>query len=246
MSALARFEGFMERMVEGSVQRLFRSPVQPAEIARRLERAMESQQAISVDRVIVPSFYRAFLNPEDFRVFDPIQESLEREMANYLRELAQERGFTLLDHPIVDVAPDPAVARRGIQVVAEMGASPGGSGPAAPDRTQVISAGGNVAAPRAATQAKLVLQAPDGSHVFPLEAAMVTVGRGLNNDLIVEDPRVSRQHAQFRLKARRYYVSDTGSTNGTYVNGAALTTEQPLRDGDMVSFGGLEMQFQQR
>src|ERR671916_2354188 len=124
MSALSRFEGFMENIVEGSVQRLVRSPVQPAEIARRLERAMESQQTISVDRVIVPAFYRAFLNPDDFRVLEPIQESLEREMANYLQDLARERGFTLLEHPLVDVAPDPAVARRGIQVVAEMSAGP--------------------------------------------------------------------------------------------------------------------------
>ena len=65
MPALARFESFMENMVEGSVARLFRSPVQPAEIAKRLERAMETQQTISVRRVIVPNVYRAFLNPQD-------------------------------------------------------------------------------------------------------------------------------------------------------------------------------------
>src|SRR5918998_6740908 len=138
MSALSRFEGFMSNIVEGSVQRLVRSPVQPAEIARRLERAMESQQTISVDRVIVPAFYRAFLNPEDFRAFEPIQESLEREMSNYLRELAHERGFSLLEHPFVDVAPDPAVPRRGIQVIAEMGASPDGGPKVGIDSTQVI------------------------------------------------------------------------------------------------------------
>src|ERR671933_3093132 len=136
MSALSRFEGFMENVVEGSVQRLFRSPVQPAEIARRLERAMESQQTISVERVIVPAFYRAFLTPEDFKAFEPVQESLEREMANYLRDLANERGFSLLEHPFVDVAPDPAVPRRGIQVVAEMSAGAAAGGV---DSTQVIS-----------------------------------------------------------------------------------------------------------
>src|SRR3712207_6344386 len=118
MSALSRFERFMENVVEGSVQRLFRSPVQPAEIARRLERAMESQQTISVDRVIVPAFYRAFLNPEDFRGLEQYQDDLEREMAIYLQDLARERGFALLEHPQVDMAPDPAVPRRGIQVVA--------------------------------------------------------------------------------------------------------------------------------
>lgn len=248
MSALGKFEGFMERMVEGSMQRLFRSPVQPAEIARRLERAMESQQAISVDRIIVPSFYRAFLNPEDFKVFDPIQDELEREMANYLRELAQERGFALLEHPIVDVAPDPAVARRSIQIVAEMSAGSAQSGPVAPDRTQVIptSGGGGAAAGRVAVQSHLILDTAEGQHAFPLETAMITIGRGLNNDLIVEDPRVSRQHAQLRLKSRRYFIGDTGSTNGTFVNGTAVAAEQPLRDGDIVSLGGLEMRFQQR
>lgn len=234
----------MENIVEGSVQRLFRSPVQPAEIARRLERAMESQQTISVDRVIVPSFYRAFLNPEDFKSFEPIQESLEREMANYLGELAQERGFALLEHPFVDVAPDPAVSRRGIQVVAEMSAG-GGAGGGTVDSTQVISTGATPAG-RGQPTARLVLDTQDGPHVFPLETNLITVGRGLNNDLIVEDPRVSRQHAQIRYKSRRYFIGDTGSTNGTYVNGTAVTTDQVLHDGDTVSFGGLEMRFEQR
>ena len=176
MSALSSFEGFMERVVEGSVQRLFRSPVQPAEIARRLERAMESQQAISVDSVIVPSYYRAFLNPEDFKVFDPIQDELERQMANYLRDLAQERGFTLLAHPVVDVAPDPAVARRGIQVVAEMSGAPPGGPTNAPDRTQVIPTATNAGgvATRSPVLAQLVLQTPDGPHTFPLDTNFIT------------------------------------------------------------------------
>src|ERR671939_1261416 len=84
MSALARFESFMENMVEGSVARLFRSPIQPAEIAKRLERAMESQQTISVRRVIVPNVYRAFLNPQDFIAFQNVRSEMEREMATYL------------------------------------------------------------------------------------------------------------------------------------------------------------------
>ena len=245
MSALSRFEGFMNNIVEGTARRVFRSPVQPAEIARRLERAMESQQTISVDRVIVPAFYRAFLNPEDFRVLEPIQESLEREMAVYLSDLARERGFSLLEHPGVDVAPDPAVARRGIQVVAEMSAGPRGRGQPGIDHTQVIEQGGAQPA-RAVQTAQLVLETPDGPHAFPIETNLVKIGRGLDNDLIVEDPRVSRQHAHIRYKSRRYFLGDAGSTNGTYINGTAVTTDQVLHDGDTVSFGGLEMRFQQR
>src|SRR5688572_3800360 len=106
MSALSRFEQLMEQMVEGSVARLFRSPVQPVEIARRLERAMESSQSISVKRVIVPSFYRAYLNPQDFTAFQPVRAQLEQEMAGYLTDLAAERGFTMLEHPRVVLAED--------------------------------------------------------------------------------------------------------------------------------------------
>ncbi len=249
MSALSRFEGFMESVVEGSAKRLFRSPITAAEITRRLERAMESQQAITVDRVIVPSFYRAFLNPEDFRAFEPIQEELEREMANYLRDLARERGFTLLQHPVVDVAPDPAVGRRNIQVVAEMAGGQARSANPADglESTQVIPSKGPVPLPQqAGPYAELVMQTASGGHTFPIESNLVTIGRGLNNDIILEDPRISRQHAQLRYKSRRFLIADQGSTNGTYVNGTPVTTEQVLRAGDIVSLGGLELIFQQR
>ena len=74
----------------------------------------------------------------------------------------------------------------------------------------------------------------------------MTIGRGLNNTIVLEDPRISRQHAQVRWKSRRFLISDLGSTNGTYVNGAPVSAEQVLRAGDIVSLGGLEMVFQQR
>ena len=237
----------METMVEGSAKRLFRSPVTAAEITRRLERAMESQQTITVDRIIVPNFYRAFLNPEDFRAFEPIQVELEREMANYLRDLARERGFTLLQHPIVDVAPDPAVGRRNIQVVAEMsGAQPQpGAGGGQIDNTQVIQSKNVPQQRQTGMSAELVMQTAGGTHAFPLDANLLSIGRGLNNDIVLEDPRISRQHAQIRFKSRRFLLSDQGSTNGTYVNGTPVTTEQVLRNGDVVSLGGLELVFQQ-
>lgn len=238
----------MERTFEGSARRLFRSQVTPAEITRRLERAMESQQTITVDRVIVPSFYRAFLNPEDFAAYEAFQDNLENEMANYLRDLARERGFSLLQHPVVDVAPDPAVSRRTIQVVAEMtgvhpGNHPGGAAPVDADTTQVIPPSSRKGSH---SGAELVMQTVEGPHAFALDVDLATIGRGLNNTIVLEDPRISRQHAQVRWKSRRFLISDLGSTNGTYVNGAPVSAEQVLRGGDIVSLGGLEMVFQQR
>jgi hypothetical protein len=241
MSALSRFEQFMENLVEGSVARFFRSPVQPAEIAKRLERAMESQQTISVRRVIVPNVYRVFLNPLDYAAFQPIRAEMEREMAVYLSELANERNFTMLAHPKVQLAEDSAVPRRSIQVIAETSSAT----PAGQDNTQVMSMTSQLKAPaQARTRALLLLQTPEGPHPIPLESTQLTLGRGLSNDIIIEDTRVSRHHAQLRYKNRRFWLTDLGSTNGTFVNGEP-TVEAALRDSDVVSLGGLEMIFRE-
>jgi hypothetical protein len=241
VSALNHFEQFMENMVEGSVARLFRSPVQPAEIAKRLERAMESQQTISVKRIIVPNVYKAYLHPQDFSAFQPMQADMEREMAVYLRELADERNFSMLAHPVVTLNADPGVARRSIQVVAETVSAQ--DAPA--NQTQVMMGTANLAnAPVTRASAMLLLRTTQGPHHIPLESTLLTIGRGLSNDIILEDARVSRHHAQLRYKTRRFWVTDLGSTNGTFVNGERVN-EAPLRDGDTVSLGGLEMTFRE-
>src|SRR5205823_11863712 len=109
--------------------------------------------------------------------------------------------------------------------------------------TQIFQPPTGAAAP-AQPRARLLLATPSGTHVIPLESTPLTIGRGLNNDIILEDTRVSRHHAQLRYRARRFFLSDLGSTNGTYVNSEAVE-EQALKDGDVVSLGGLELTFKE-
>jgi sulfur carrier protein ThiS len=248
MSALGRFESFLEQMVEGSVARFFRSQIQPSEIARRLERAMEAQQTISVSRVIVPNVYRVFLHPSDFVVLQPIHAELEREMATYLVDLARERGFSMIDHPLVELSGDEAVPRRVIQVVAEAGHGQAGQA----QSTQVMQAPAinppqhvpQPQPPRAQALSFLQLHTSGGAQRIPLESTYLRVGRGLDNDIILEDSRVSRYHAQLNYRARRFYISDVGSTNGTFVNGERIG-DHALRDGDVISLGGLELVYRE-
>jgi pSer/pThr/pTyr-binding forkhead associated (FHA) protein len=165
---------------------------------------------------------------------------MEREMATYLAELAQERGFTMLEHPKVELNADTSVPRHGIQVIAETVSA----GPTADagGHTQVIQP--PTAGPTAQARARLLLAAGGSTHVIPLESTQLTIGRGLNNDVILEDTRVSRHHAQLRYRARRFWLSDLGSTNGTFINGEQVA-EQALRDGDTISLGGLELIFKE-
>ena len=52
------------------------------------------------------------------------------------------------------------------------------------------------------------------------------------------------QNAEIRYRARRFWLSDLGSTNGTFINGEQVA-EQALRDGDTISLGGLELTFKE-
>ncbi len=231
----------MEGMVEGNVARLFRSPIQPAEIGKRLERAMESQQTISLGRIIVPNNYQAHLHPDDFAAFEPVRQNLEQEMARYLAELAKERGFSMLNYPKVELIGDPSVKQRSIMVTGQMTEATsshlGG-------HTQMMSIDSGPRPAPSQPSATLILYTDQGEHRIPLAASVLNLGRALNNDVILEDSRVSREHAQIRYRARRFWVNDLHSTNGTFVNGDPVQ-ERDLRHGDIISLGGLELRFEE-
>jgi pSer/pThr/pTyr-binding forkhead associated (FHA) protein len=97
---------------------------------------------------------------------------------------------------------------------------------------------------QAQRRAMLLLETPEGPHPIPLESTLLTLGRGLANDIILEDTRVSRHHAQLRYKNRRFWVTDLNSTNGTFINGERIS-EADLRNGDVLSLGGLELTFRE-
>ncbi len=76
-----------------------------------------------------------------------------------------------------------------------------------------------------------------------LAEALVTVGRGPENAIQLDDASVSSRHAELRAIERTYQLRDLGSTNGTFVNGKAAT-EIMLRHGDRIRFGGIQARFE--
>ncbi len=96
VNILDRFEQSFERLMEGSVGRLFRSPVQPAEIGRKLERAMVSNQVVSVDSTLVPNDYRVAMHPQDMVLFVDFVPALCRQMEAWLNDA--RRRSRVLDH----------------------------------------------------------------------------------------------------------------------------------------------------
>ena len=87
-------------------------------------------------------------------------------------------------------------------------------------------------------QTRLVmLQGPQPDRFFGLSEAEISVGREMQNQIVIGDPEVSRRHALLRQTRDGYTIEDLGSTNGTFVNGARIIRAIPLADGDRISLG---------
>ncbi len=84
----------------------------------------------------------------------------------------------------------------------------------------------------------------DGRKVFPLNGLVINIGRRLENQLAIDDPRVSRTHAQLRAIKGRYVVFDLNSTGGTFINGQRAS-QSILYPGDVISLAGVSLIFGQ-
>jgi hypothetical protein len=83
---------------------------------------------------------------------------------------------------------------------------------------------------------------PGSVHVLDLTA--LTIGRGAQNDLALEqDDFASARHARFEPRRDGVWVSDGGSTNGTFVNGARLSKPRRLSPGDVVRVGSTDLRY---
>ena len=81
---------------------------------------------------------------------------------------------------------------------------------------------------------------PRSGEVIPIDFELLTLGRDSASDVSLEDPKVSRRHAQLEVRAGQLYVRDLGSTNGTFVN-SRLIQEERLELGDVITIGTTEL-----
>src|SRR6186997_2211540 len=135
MPPLTAVERFFERLFERPSARLFRARLQPVQLQRRIERAMEGERLTTSDRTLVPNRYVVHLHPTDLAEFGDMTGTLASELADGALAFARAHRYTVVDRPRVDLLADPTVERTDIRVdarFAEPVAGRGGHGLAAP------------------------------------------------------------------------------------------------------------------
>jgi hypothetical protein len=96
--------------------------------------------------------------------------------------------------------------------------------------------------------ARLIIRMPQGGNQnYPVEKAIINIGRQLSNDIIVEDKRVSRYHAQIKYQVDgQFVIYDLGSTNGITINNTPHMRQHVLRNGDKFTIGSYDFHFERR
>ena len=128
MRSMSRVERFFERLVERPSARLFRTRLQPIQVLRRIERAMEAGRVRRDGRTLAPETFEVRLSPGDL-------ESLGRadvvatDLASGALAFARSRNLVLIDRPRVSLRPDDALVRGEIEVDAEIGEAAPSDGP---------------------------------------------------------------------------------------------------------------------
>jgi predicted component of type VI protein secretion system len=80
-------------------------------------------------------------------------------------------------------------------------------------------------------------QGPQPGQTFMLDRDWLTIGRDPSNDIVINDPQVSRQHARITRQGQMVVIEDLGSTNGSFANGVRLTGPHVLSNGDVIGLG---------
>ncbi len=245
MGVLGKVEGWLESMFEGPFTRVFRPRVQPAVIAKRLERSMEENQTVGVGKVFAPNTYEVSLNPREYEDFDRYRNSLEREMSSHLQERARAMNLSLISRPQVKLISDERVRVGSVHVSSWLQDMDSGEGLGQVEFTQPIEIQRVRRTQQPQTATLTVVAGPHSGRRYSLPSSGVRLGRGTDNEVVLEDPRVSRNHAEVFMRGNEWALRDLGSTNGTYVNGYGIR-ERALESGDRISLGGVEFVFHAR
>jgi len=245
---LKNIENKIAGLVEGTFSRAFKSEVRPVEIARKLAREMEEHKTFSVSRVYVPNEYAVYLSPQDRERFADYEGALAKELSGYLLEHARREKLALLSRPAIEFRMDDRLRLGEFGIQARMVQPPEEERPA-PGRgemghTMVYSAAERLEEPledrRGPVGTALVLV--DGRRMV-LEGARAVVGRSRECEIVVDDPNVSRKHAEIEHAADGWAVRDLDSTNGVIVNGRRIVAPHPLSPGDRMEIGTSEIVF---
>jgi hypothetical protein len=259
MKLLSKFEASVRGVIEGLSVRVFRTRLEPVELAKKLEQTLEVEARVMPDGALAPNLYDVSLSRKDYDQYNPFRQSLCQQMQEHLTNVARTRGYRLNSRPVVELRLDARLVTGQVRIEASF-VDPQHV-PADPhlardlanaglQQTQMLSGAGAPAgapvAPPGLPQARLTLyQGQSPVRMYPINREIMNIGRHFSNDVVIQEPQLSRYHARIEYQNGTFVIYDLASTNGVRVNGIR-TSQQVLHSGDRIRIGSVELLFERR
>lgn len=227
--SFSRFEALARRLVEGSFKRLFGGRLEPLEVATQLARVVEdSQQSGKVATRFMVKF-----NPADYDAILAAHSSLADDLAQYVLEMAREASLVLPVRPEILLLTDASLDVHEVRIKAIHPESPQAN------TTQIhrLQKSGMDEIQQAIAEVDAYLIVSGRQHV-PLDKPLVSIGRRMDNDIVLDSGAVSRRHAQIRWRYGRFILYNLSNRGRTRVNGERIT-EHALQPGDVIALSNV-------
>jgi len=231
---LLKLESRLQTLIEGSSARLFPTYHLQYELIHRIVAAIQdSTQGELSETTIPPNQFTIRVHPSQ-AIHLSTNPHLMNTLSEYLVDAGITTGFFFLSTPTIKILEDQNLQNNDIFVSAQHSLN---------DlvETNEFQVGEDLEPIYIPQNAYLII---DGTEIFQLEKKIINIGRREDNNLVIDDRRVSRRHAQLRVINGRYVIFDLASTGGTWVNGRRIQ-KSALRPGDVISLAGLPLVYSQ-
>jgi hypothetical protein len=203
-------------------------------IIQKLAAAVQSNLTILDDETqLAPNVYTLIVHPQAATHWQ--NTDLLYTLLQAIQTAGQESGLRFASPPTITITSDDSLSVEDASVMASNRVEPMTDTKGPPIENDGME---EEALPE---NAFLIIE---GVKVFPLKLPVVNIGRRLDNQLVIDDPRVSRNHSQLRAIKGRFVLFDLNSTGGSFVNGQR-TSQSVLYPGDVISLAGVALIFGQ-
>ncbi len=225
-----RLRGYIRRLLETHAEALWQHLPQAANIVQQLVNTLTSDAYLQHKPPLGPNQYVLGLPPAHSEAIRQNSHLLDT-LALAIHKAGHDIGlqFPVLPRVLLENRPD--LPPEGFTLEAQIWE---------PEALKTVPLSPEVNVPP--QSAYLII---NGSHVFSLERPLIHIGRRPDNDLVLDDPRISRLHAQMRANQGRFMLFDLKSTGGTLVNGKHITSTI-LYPGDVITLAGATLVYGQR
>jgi hypothetical protein len=183
----------------------------------------------SKGRPYAPDQYTLSIHPDSLQGVNTWSEEMQARLAFDVENAVRGAHFQFALKPHITLATDPTLGSQDVRVIAWHSTNPLGM-----QDSIEIQEGDTDLPPRGAF---LIV---NGKRHFQMGSPRVTIGRRLDNDLVLDDPHVSRVHVHLVARHGHYLLEDLDSTAGTRVNGRRVM-EHYLKPGDIITIATSEL-----